>query len=163
MFLPDKTKIAALPTAKTDGGDEGIVSLRFTPLQNSPMANRHTSVCLFAAGRTLSSGSNLHHYHDKKMPPQGDLFLSWRRRRDYLGTLCLRCNRNDFGALTLPKSTCCRNQQLSLRDLIPNSSSTTKIKRQKWRLIFVAETKGIMPTSHKKPVFWAFLPLVKTL
>ena len=35
MFLPDKTKIASLPTAKTDGGDEGIVTLRFTPLAHS--------------------------------------------------------------------------------------------------------------------------------
>ena len=52
--------------------------------------------------------------------------------RDYLGTLCLRCNRNDFTALTFVKSTCCRTQATSLQNLIPNRHSNTNKKCPNW-------------------------------
>lgn len=52
--------------------------------------------------------------------------------RDYLGTLCLRCNRNDFTALTFVKSTCCRTQATSLQGLIPDHHSNTNKKCPNW-------------------------------
>ena len=56
---------------------------------------------------------------------------------------CLRCNRNDFGTLTLPKSTCCRTRQLSLRGLIPKNVPRNKNKMPKWAFDFYGGDEGI--------------------
>ncbi len=51
-------------------------------------------------------------------------------------------NRDDFGALSLPKSTACRTP---VRVFFYPKPHETKIKRQKWRLIFVADGEGFEP------------------
>ena len=71
----------------------------------------------------------------------------WRMGRDYLGTSCLRCNRNDFTALTFVKSTCCRTQQLALQCLIPSHHFNTnkKCPEKLGHFLFVADGEGFEP------------------
>ena len=71
--------------------------------------------------------------------------LIWRMVRDYLGTLCLRCNRDDFTTLTFVKSTCCRTQATSLQGLIPGHNHDKNKTPTSGCLIFMADGEGFEP------------------